>query len=149
MRYARRHDRWQQQAWQESPCLSPLPGTWFNCDAGTGEILRLELHERDGALWFRTYRAGEPTPVDWGEATAILHVKSFGSREVTGFMACSDWGFMDTRIAAKIKREVQVIKSYNRFLDGSSRPCYSTREFFCWEMRGPGRQELQPLPRWQ
>ena len=113
-----------------APRIAPLLGSWFNCDTATGEILRLDLLERDGGLALRAFGADEPGPVDWGEAPAVPHVQALGSREVTGFTAHYDFGFMETRIAANVKYGVLVIQSYNHFRDDSERPCYFTREFF-------------------
>jgi hypothetical protein len=131
MRYSRRNDRRvPAPGTQGPPRLDPVLGTWFNCDARTGEVARLELTERGGRLGLRAFGADEPSPVDWGETPAEPNVQSLDSREVTGFTAEYDFGFMETRIAANIKYGVLVIQSYNRFRDDSGRPCYLTREFF-------------------
>jgi hypothetical protein len=105
-------------------------GNWFNCDLETGEILSLSLTEGDGQLVLRAFGADDPSPRDWGQTAAIPHVSGLGSREVSGFTARYDFGFMETQIAANLKYGVLVIQSYNVFRDGSGRPAYFTREFF-------------------
>ncbi len=112
------------------PDLSPALGTWFNCNLGTGEILSLTLTEGDDGLILRAYGAGDPSPRDWGESPALPFVSSLGSREVSGFTARYDFGFMETQIAANLKYGVLVIQSYNTFRDGTGRPAYFCREFF-------------------
>jgi hypothetical protein len=78
----------------------------------------------------RAFGAGERSPRDWGETAALPHVSSLSSREVSGFTAHYDFGFMETQIAANIKYGTLVIQSYNSFRDGSGRPAYFNREFF-------------------
>jgi hypothetical protein len=112
------------------PDLSPALGTWFNCNLETGEILSLSLAESDGGLILQAFGADHPSPCDWGHTPAIPHVSGLGSREVGGFTARYDFGFMETQIAANLKYGVLVIQSYNTFNDSSGRPAYFTREFF-------------------
>jgi hypothetical protein len=121
------------------PDLSPALGTWFNCNLGTGEILSLSLTEGDHGLILQAYGAGDPSPRDWGESAAVPYVSSLGSREVSGFTARYDFGFMETQIAANLKYGVLVIQSYNTFRDGSSRPAYFCREFFHQILRSNNR----------
>jgi hypothetical protein len=114
------------------PDPTPALGTWFNCNLETGEILSLSLSpaEGDGGLILRAFGADDPSPCDWGQTPAIPHVSGLGSREVGGFTARYDFGFMETQIAANLKYGVLVIQSYNTFKDGSGRPPYFIREFF-------------------
>lgn len=131
MRYVRTNDLWAAGSGPPGPPdPAPALGTWFNCNRDTGEIVRLELAARDGALVLRAFGAGEPASIDWGETPTVPHVSSLSSREVAGFTARYDFGFMETQIAANLKYGVLVIQSYNRFRDDSGRPCYFTREFF-------------------
>ena len=112
------------------PDLSPALGTWFNCNLNTGEILSLSLTEGIDGLTLRTYGAGDPSPIDWGESAALPYVSSLDSLEVSGFTSLYDFGFMATQIAANLKYGVLVIQSYNTFRDGSGRRAYFSREFF-------------------
>jgi len=131
MQYTRINDRCPEgSAFSNCPDLSPALGTWFNCNLGTGEILSLSLTEGNDGLILRAYGAGDTSPHDWGESAALPHVSSIGSREVSGFTARYDFGFMETQIAANLKYGVLVIQSYNTFRDGSGRPAYFSREFF-------------------
>jgi hypothetical protein len=131
MQSTRINDQWPDgRPISNRPDLTPALGTWFNCNLGTGEILFLSLTEADGRLILRAYGAGVPSPLDWGETTALPHVSALNSREVSGFTADYHFGFMETRIAANLKYGVLVIQSYNTFQDGSGRPAYFSREFF-------------------
>lgn len=126
------------------PLLAPTLGTWFNCNPRTGEIVRLVLAERGDGLRLRCFGADDADPIDWGETPAQPHVSALDSREVTGFTARYEFGFMETQIAANIKYGVLVIQSYNRFLDGSRRPPYFTREFFHQRLDKPPAGALAP-----
>jgi hypothetical protein len=112
------------------PDLSPALGTWFNCNLNSGEIVSLTLEEGNDGLILRAFGAADSSQRDWGETAALPHVSSLGSREVSGFTAHYDFGFMETQIAANLKYGVLVIQSYNTFRDGSGRPDYFVREFF-------------------
>jgi hypothetical protein len=123
------------------PDLSDAVGSWFNTNRTTDEIVRLDIARRGDRLVLRVFGAGEPDPIPWPETTAIPYVSALGSREVTGFEAHRDLGFMETHLAANLKYGVLVIQSYNRFKDGSGRGCYFTREFFHQDVahdHGPG-----------
>jgi hypothetical protein len=114
--------------------LSDVVGAWFNTNRATGEIVRLDLIEHRDKLLLRVRGAGAPDPISWPEVVAIPYASDFQSRDVTGFEAHFDLGFMETHLAANIKYGVLVIQSYNRFKDGSGRPCYFVREFFHQEV---------------
>jgi hypothetical protein len=131
LRWMRRNDRCEGGAAGIGAAdLSPALGEWFNCNQATGEIISLSLGRRADGLVLHAFGAGEPSPIDWGETPAEPHVSGLRSREVSGFNARYDFGFMTTEIAANIKYGVLVIQSYNAFKDGSGRPAYFTREFF-------------------
>ena len=95
------------------PLLDPALGTWFNCNLHTGEILSLALAERDGGL--RSGALVPATPNATGARPCPAPRHGPGSREVTGFTARYDFGFMETQIAANMKYGVLVIQSYNTF----------------------------------
>src|SRR5262249_36810108 len=139
MRSVRLNDRYPEGAEPQGRAdLGPTLGTWFNCDQRTGEIRSLTLVERDGGLVLRAFGAGDSGTIDWGETPATPYVSSLTSRAVNGFEAHYDFAFAETHVAANIKYGVLVIQSYTRFLDGSGRPSYFTREFF--------HQELDEVP---
>ena len=123
MRYTRRNDLCRDGPPSGTrPDLTPALGTWFNCNLETGEILSLSLAEGGGGLILRAFGADDPSPCDWGQTPAIPYISGLGSREVGGFTARYDFGFMETQIAANLKYGVLVIQSYNTFKDGSGRP---------------------------
>jgi hypothetical protein len=110
--------------------LSNAVGSWVNAFRPTGEIARLDIMQRGDGLALKIFGAGEPDPIPWPETTAIPFVSALGSRELTGFEAHCDLGFMETHLAANLKYGTLVIQSYNRFKDGSGRARYFNREFF-------------------
>ena len=125
----------------------PLPalGNWSNFNPDTGEIRSLSLFEGDGGLILRAFGADHPSPRDWGETPALPHVSGLGAREISGFTARYDFGFMETQIAANIKYGTLVIQSYNSFRDGSGRPAYFNREFF-YQNPGPESPSARAPP---
>jgi hypothetical protein len=137
MQYTRRNDLWRGGSPSPGPLdLSPALGNWSNFNPDTGEIRSLSLFEGDGGLILRAFGADHPSPRDWGETPALPHVSGLGAREISGFTARYDFGFMETQIAANIKYGTLVIQSYNSFRDGSGRPAYFNREFF-YQNPGP------------
>jgi hypothetical protein len=115
---------------RETLDLSVALGDWSNFKPDTGEIRSLSLSEAGGGLILRAFGADDPEPRDWGETPALPHTSGLAAREISGFTARYDFGFMETQIAANIKYGTLVIQSYNAFRDGSGRPAYFNREFF-------------------
>jgi hypothetical protein len=134
MRYTRANDRGSDETHAVGLPAEAMEGRWFNCDPGTGEISRIVIALRDGAILMRAFGANAPAPIDWGETLATPYVDRIGSSVITGLTAGYDFGFMKTQIAGNIKYGVLVIQSYNEFCDGSGRPAYFTREFFSKEV---------------
>jgi hypothetical protein len=133
MQYTRTNDR---GIGESRPAELPtgLEGTWFNCDPMTGEIRKMVLVPRGGAIVLRAFGANQPELNDWGETPAKVYVERIGSSVITGLTADYDFGFMTTQLAGNVKYGVLVIQSYNEFSDESGRPAYFTREFFSQEM---------------
>lgn len=105
-------------------------GTWHNTDPETGEIQQIILSEDQGTLRIHAFGACRPALCDWGEVEATPHVAHLAGETLAGFEARYDFGFMETVLAANVKRGILVIQSYNTFKDGSGRASYFTREFF-------------------
>ncbi len=134
MQYTRTNDRGSAETHAIGLPSEGMEGTWFNCDPATGEISKLEIIFRDGAIVIRAFGANRPEPMDWGETPVRPYMDRIGSRMITGLMAEYDFGFMKTRLAGNIKYGTLVIQSYNEFFDESGRPAYLTREFFSKEV---------------
>jgi hypothetical protein len=129
--YTRLNDLWPGGPPSPGPLdLSPALGNWSNFKPDTGEIRSLSLSEAGGGLILRAFGADDPEPRDWGETPALPHASGLAAREISGFTARYDFGFMETQIAANIKYGTLVIQSYNSFRDSSGRPAYFNREFF-------------------
>lgn len=143
MRFVRRNDVAGGDLASVKPNLEPILGRWYNTNHKTGEITCIDLALRNGAFTVNAFGAADETPIDWGEVDAVPFVSQLGSREVTGFEAHYDFGFMQTHLAANVKYGVLVIQSYNRFHDDSGRGSYFTREFFHQEVE---RDDPSPKP---
>lgn len=109
--------------------LSPMLGTWVNTSPETDHIVQFVATERESAFVVRTYGAGEPDPIDWGEVAAVPCAIE-ATEEIAGFSATYDFGTVETLLAAYGAKGVLVIQTYTKFKDGSGRPDYFTREFF-------------------
>lgn len=134
MQYTRTNDRGSAEAHAVGLPPEGMEGLWFNCDPATGEIRKIRIILRDGAITLRAFGANRPEQIDWGETLAKPYVDRIGSRVITGLIADYDFGFMKTRLAGNIKYGTLVIQSYNEFCDESGRPAYFTREFFSKEV---------------
>ena len=134
MKHTRTNDRCSTASAAVRPVPEFLEGVWFNTDPGTGEIAKVVISVRGGAVSIRAFGAEPSGLIDWGEAPATPYVDRIGSSLVTGFLAEYDFGFMKTRLATNVKYGVLVIQSYNKFSDDSGRPAYFTREFFSREV---------------
>jgi len=111
--------------------LTPILGTWLNCDKGaSGAILRMQLVERDRKLTIRVLGATDAGPHDWGEGAVQAYANSVTGTEAWAFIARYDFGFMETSLFAYVKTGILVQTSYSVFRDGSGRANYWTREFF-------------------
>ena len=134
VKHSRANDHCNAESAAVKPAPEPLAGTWFNTDPETGEISKVILSIRDGAVAVRAFGANSTEPIDWGEVPATPYVDRIGLSLVTGFLAYYDFGFMKTQLATNVKYGVLVIQSYNQFSDASGRPPYFTREFFSKEV---------------
>jgi hypothetical protein len=110
--------------------FTPMLGTWFNTDKGTGGVTRMILEERDGQLTLHSFGADPIAPRDWGKARATAYSASAGSHQGMAFSGFYDFGFMETLLAAYMKSGILVLDTFNTFKDGSGRANYFSREFF-------------------
>jgi hypothetical protein len=108
----------------------PMFGTWYNTDKSTGGVARMTLDESGGRFAVRSWGAGSPDLVDWGEAEATAYSAGVGAAQGMAFSAIYDFGFAETFLAAYTKSGILVLDTFNTFKDGSGRANYFTREFF-------------------
>ena len=111
------------------PDVSPLIGTWKNCNTETDHIAKLVVSLRDSVIRVQVFGAYSPEPVDWGEVKAAPFVSS-GKLVAEGFHTHYDFGPIQTLLAANQKQGILVIQSYTTFKDGSGRLNSFAREFF-------------------
>lgn len=109
---------------------APLVGSWSNTNPEGRGFVRLDVESRGGELRVRTFGAGSPQPVDWGQIAAAAFAKEPAARTATAFSAFYDLGFLRAHLQANVKQGVLVVASFNEFRDGSGRSSYFTREFF-------------------
>ena len=110
-----------------------LQGKWKNVNLLTGQISRFIIKILDDKLLLNCFGKVENGEMDWGLVTGELFSSKVISKEIEGFVANYDFGFMETRVVGNVKYGVITIQSYNTFKDGSSRNNYISREFFVFE----------------
>jgi len=110
-----------------------LQGKWKNVNLLTGQISRFSIKILDDKLLLNCFGKVENGEMDWGLVTGELFSSKVISKEIEGFVANYDFGFMETRVVGNVKYGVITIQSYNTFKDGSSRNNYISREFFVFE----------------
>lgn len=107
-----------------------LVGHWFATDKEATGVVRLELSQREGALYVRAFGADAPVPRDWGEVEATSYGSAVTATEAMAFTATYDFGFLVTILAAYAKQGILVLDTFNTFTDSSGRSNYFSREFF-------------------
>jgi hypothetical protein len=107
-----------------------LIGDWRNTNAESGGIARILITDGGAGVCLRTFGAGDPEPIDWGEAAARVFAKSVDSREGIAFHARYAFDFMETRHQANVKQGVLVVATFTEFQDTSGRSNYFWREFY-------------------
>jgi len=146
VRYAREMDRLADAApIRVDPLdLGPLLGIWRNANHRTWGITRVELTERDGQVWARTW-AVDPAAdalVDWGEAPLDgVYSDGIRSNTVCGYRVSYDLGHARTQIQVNMLHSVAVCAAFTEFTDGSGRVNYFSREFL---HRRPGADTRLP-----
>ncbi|HEV2783890.1 MAG TPA: hypothetical protein VGX25_31270 [Actinophytocola sp.] len=110
--------------------LAPLVGTWYATDQEALGIVRLELHDSDGALLVRAFGADVTEPYDWGEVSGTPYGHGVTAVEAMAFSAIYDFGFLITILSAYLIQGMLVLDTFNTFTDSSGRSNYFTREFF-------------------
>ena len=79
VKHSRANDHCNAESAAVKPAPEPLAGTWFNTDPETGEISKVILSIRDGAVAVRAFGANSTKPIDWGEAPATPYVDRIGA----------------------------------------------------------------------
>lgn len=120
-----------EDALQVGADLSAYLGTWRNTYQHSRGIASVELL-RDGERYlFHASGVGELD--DWGPASVRPFAENVGSRKASGFFARYDLEFVEMELAANFNKGLLIIAAYTRFIDGSGRADYFTREFFFHE----------------
>lgn len=106
---------------------TPLLGTWLNFDLQTQGICRVDLVERDGALFVEVFGAGTPEPHAWGEVPATAYSEGVARAGAVAFRAEYDLGFERVTLAGYVNRQLLTVEPGTVFTDGSGRSPYFTR----------------------
>lgn len=120
----------------DAPRVDPsaVLGAWTAADRASEGVVRVELSAgSEGRLAVRAWGAGDEPgepPRDWGEVEGELYAATVAGGPAAGFTARYDFGFLETLLTAYFKGGLLVLDTFNRFLDGSGRPPYFTREFY-------------------
>ena len=132
LEYVRAEDQLPDQATPPGGELDPLSliGTWVASDKQSTGVVRLEVTERDGALFVQVFGADPAEPYDWGEAVATTFGTGVTSVAAMAFTAVFDFGFLVTVLAAQAGQGILTLDTFNTFTDSSGRSNYCSREFF-------------------
>jgi hypothetical protein len=111
--------------------LDSLPGTWLNTDSGTRGIVKVVTAVNGSELTVRTFGAGDPDLIDWGEVEAdYIYALSLSSHVAAGFTARYRFDFAEIHLQANWNQGLLVLASFTSFKDGSGRSNYFSRDFF-------------------
>lgn len=109
---------------------SALLGEWSNTNTSATGIARLLLTQAENGIVVRVFGAGNPQPLDWGEAPAELFADLPELNQATSFTSFHDLGFMNVWLLVYVNKGVLVVVSLTRFQDDSGRANYWGRELF-------------------
>jgi hypothetical protein len=111
--------------------LDSLPGIWLNTDGGTRGIVKVVTAVKGSELTVRTFGAGDPDLIDWGEVEAdYIYAGSLSSHVAAGFTARYRFDFAEIHLQANWNQGLLVLASFTSFKDGSDRSNYFSRDFF-------------------
>ncbi|MGH3329237.1 MAG: hypothetical protein ACRDPT_15845 [Streptomycetales bacterium] len=110
--------------------LAPLLGGWVNFDVVSPGLHRVELTDRDGALWVRALGATSPEPYDWGEVPGRAYADDVAACAAVAFLARYDLGFERVMLVGYLNRWMLSVDASTSFTDGSGRSDYFTRAHF-------------------
>jgi hypothetical protein len=106
---------------------SNLNGTWFNVNARTRGLVRIEIDDKK----IHPYGACYPDPCDWG----VLKAKSFASTVDSGFavalMAKQSTNFSRSEITLSLEHDGRLrAEVFTHFTDSSGRADYRSVDYF-------------------
>jgi hypothetical protein len=111
--------------------LASLEGDWVSLTRLSSGIARVCLRQLDETLAVRIYGADPAAPADWGEVAAdaiFADAPPAGAGYV--FTATFDRGPVRSYLQTNTGHGVLAVHASHRFVDGSGRRDYFTREFY-------------------
>jgi hypothetical protein len=111
--------------------LRNLVGKWSTCDKNTRNIVRVVLGAKGSSLTVQVFGACSPTPCDWGVVGGIAYGDDVSATEATAFSAVYSFSFKDAIVTGELDNGTLIVRTYNKFKDGSGRSNYHTRTYLC------------------
>lgn len=109
---------------------SLLTGEWINTYKGTRAIVRMVIESDGPALSLKPFGTGASTPVEWGEAQAIVYSEGEGATRGAAFHAHYRMGAFEALLAVNYAKGILVVAAYQRYTDAVRFAPWFTREFF-------------------
>jgi hypothetical protein len=109
--------------------ITDLDGDWISATRLAHGVARVRTRRTEAALLVRAYGGGEPHPGDWGEAEAEgVYAVRIGNGYA--FIATFDGEVTSTELHTNQVYGVMAVHAFHRFVDGSGRRDYFSREFY-------------------
>jgi hypothetical protein len=111
------------------PLSATSDGDWISVTRLPHGVARVRTRHAEQGLVVRATGGGEPRPGDWGEVEAD---GVFALRAGTGYAFTATFDGPDTssRLQTNLVHGVMAVHGFHRFIDGSGRRDYFTREFY-------------------
>lgn len=109
--------------------LSPLAGTWLNCNKKTPGLVKVVITVTGNAISVHPFGACVPTPCDWGNVSGFAYADNVSATPATAFTAKFKFSFKETTMTGRLDAGVLMVETFNHFIDNSGRSDYVTREF--------------------
>lgn len=104
-----------------------LLGTWFNCDAQTRSIVRVEITQTKDGINVHLFGACHPTPCDWHAVPAKMFADNVCSPDAVAFSAeYNEFGFKRTLVTGRLEFGALFLETFNDFIDKSGRSDYNS-----------------------
>lgn len=109
--------------------LSPLAGTWLNCNNKTPGLVKVVITVSGNAVSVHPFGACVPTPCDWGTVNGLAYANNVSATPAAAITAKFKFSFKETIMTGHLDYGVLVLETFNHFTDNSGRSDYATREF--------------------
>ncbi|HTX75009.1 MAG TPA: hypothetical protein VMD29_02300 [Terracidiphilus sp.] len=104
--------------------LTPLLGTWVNCDHTTRGLVRLMIAASGKEITVHGFGACSPTPCDWGVVNGMVYAPNVTATAAIAFNAVYNFGFKQTTIVGHLMYGALLVETFDHFTDSSGRADY-------------------------